>query len=139
MTAILEALLDEAKGNEDHPAMGLIDIVGDLIEDFEAKHHPLPDPTGVQALKFLMEQHGRSKATCARSAARAWSLKYSPASANSIFDRFGRLASDLGFPLPLSCEARSRCGAISGIVRRKHSEEIERRWNEHFSQISIGR
>lgn len=58
MTAILEALLDEAKGNEDHPAMGLIDIVGDLIEDFEAKHHPLPDPTGVQGLKFLMEQHG---------------------------------------------------------------------------------
>ena len=58
MTAILEALLDEAKGNEDHPAMGLVDIVGDLIEDFEATHHPLPDVTGVQALKFLMEQHG---------------------------------------------------------------------------------
>ena len=33
-------------------------IVGDLIEDYEAKHHPLPEVTGVQALKFLMEQHG---------------------------------------------------------------------------------
>jgi len=53
-----EALLDEATGDENHPAMGLVDIVGDLIEDFEAKHHPLPDVTGVQALKFLMEQHG---------------------------------------------------------------------------------
>ena len=58
MVAILEALLDEAGSNEKHPAMGLIDIVGDLIEDYEAAHHPLPDVTGVQALKFLMEQHG---------------------------------------------------------------------------------
>jgi HTH-type transcriptional regulator/antitoxin HigA len=58
MAAILEALLDETAGNEAHPAMGLVDIVGDLIEDYEAEHHPLPDVAGVQALKFLMEQHG---------------------------------------------------------------------------------
>jgi HTH-type transcriptional regulator/antitoxin HigA len=58
MAAILEALLDEADGDESHPAMGLVDIVGDLIEDFEAEHHPLPEGTGIQALKFLMEQHG---------------------------------------------------------------------------------
>lgn len=55
---MLEALLDDAQGNEAHPAMGLVDIVGDLIENYETKHHPLPDATGVQALKFLMEQHG---------------------------------------------------------------------------------
>ena len=30
--------------------MGLVDIVGDLIEDCKAKHHPLPEFTGVQAL-----------------------------------------------------------------------------------------
>ena len=58
MTAMLEALLDETNGDENHPAMGLVDIVGDLIEDFESEHHPLPDVTGVQALKFLIEQHG---------------------------------------------------------------------------------
>jgi HTH-type transcriptional regulator/antitoxin HigA len=58
MTAMLGALLVEAGGNEEHPAMGLVDIVGDLIEDYEAEHHPLPDVSGVQALKFLMEQHG---------------------------------------------------------------------------------
>ncbi len=58
MEAMLEALLDEAAGDENHPAMGLVDIVGDLIEDFEAEHHPLPDVSGVQALKFLMAQHG---------------------------------------------------------------------------------
>ncbi len=58
MTEMLEALVDETKGDENHPAMGLVDIVGDLIEDYEAEHHPLPEATGVQALKFLMEQHG---------------------------------------------------------------------------------
>jgi len=57
MSEILEALLDETGGDEDHPAMGLVDIVGDLIEDYEAEHHALPETTGVQALKFLMEQH----------------------------------------------------------------------------------
>jgi len=62
MVAMLEALLDETSGDESHPAMGLVDIVGDLIEDYEAKHHPLPNVTGVQALKFLMEQHGLKQA-----------------------------------------------------------------------------
>ena len=58
MVAMLESLLAEANGNESHPAMDLVDIVGDLIEDFETEHHPLPEVSGVQALKFLMEQHG---------------------------------------------------------------------------------
>ena len=58
MTELLEALLDETSGDEAHPAMGLVDIVGDLIEDYESDHHALPETTGVQALKFLMEQHG---------------------------------------------------------------------------------
>jgi HTH-type transcriptional regulator/antitoxin HigA len=58
MVAILEALLTEAGGDEKHPAMDLVDVVGDLIEDYEAAHHPLPDATGIQALKFLMEQYG---------------------------------------------------------------------------------
>lgn len=58
MSEMLEALLDETEGDEDHAAMGLVDIVSDLIEDYEAEHHPLPEATGVEALKFLMEQHG---------------------------------------------------------------------------------
>ncbi|MFA7241285.1 MAG: transcriptional regulator [Sulfuricellaceae bacterium] len=58
MVEMLDALLDEAGGDESHPAMGLIDIVGDLIHDYESEHHPLPCTTGVQALNFLMEQHG---------------------------------------------------------------------------------
>jgi HTH-type transcriptional regulator / antitoxin HigA len=58
MVAMLEALLDEAGGDESHPAMSLADIVGDLIENYEAVNHPPPPASGLQALKFLMEQHG---------------------------------------------------------------------------------
>ena len=57
MVSVLEGLLAEAAGDESHQAMGLVDIVGDLIEDYEAEHHPLMPATGLQALKFLMEQH----------------------------------------------------------------------------------
>lgn len=57
MTAMLEVLLDETGGNEDHPAMGLVDVVGNLVADYEAEHHPLPETTGIEALKFLMAQH----------------------------------------------------------------------------------
>lgn len=56
--ALMEALLEEASGDENHPAMSLAGIVGDLIEDYETQHHRLPDATGIDALKFLMQQHG---------------------------------------------------------------------------------
>jgi HTH-type transcriptional regulator/antitoxin HigA len=58
MTALIRALLDEAAGRKSHPAMGLIDLLGNLIDDYEADRHPLPRTTGLQALKFLMDQHG---------------------------------------------------------------------------------
>lgn len=58
MTAMLEGLLTLSGGNEAHPAMGLVDIVGDLIADYEATNNPLPEATGLQALQFLMDQHG---------------------------------------------------------------------------------
>ena len=57
MVATLEALLDDAAGDERHPAMGLVDIVGDLIADYESQNTLMTETTGVQALKFLMDQH----------------------------------------------------------------------------------
>ena len=57
MTKILECLLDEAGSDESHPIMGLVDIVADLINDYESEFQPLPQTNGVDALKFLMEQH----------------------------------------------------------------------------------
>ena len=63
MVAVLEALLEQrirdrsARGAEE-----LIDVVGELIADYEVEHHALPATTGVQALLFLMEQHGMRQA-----------------------------------------------------------------------------
>ena len=57
MSAMLEALLNEVGADEEHSLMGLVDIVGDLIADYEAQNHTLPEASGVEALKFLMTQH----------------------------------------------------------------------------------
>lgn len=58
MTDILNVLLNETGGDERHPAMPLVDIVGDLIADYEATLPAMPEATGIDALKFLMDQHG---------------------------------------------------------------------------------
>lgn len=58
MIQMLEALLEQTGSNEQHPLMGLVDIVGDLIEDYETAHHPTPQATGLEALKLLMQLHG---------------------------------------------------------------------------------
>ena len=58
MTQMLDSFLDEAGGDERHPIMGLVDIVGDLIEDYETEQYHLPETSGNDALKFLMEQNG---------------------------------------------------------------------------------
>lgn len=57
MVEMLEALLEETAGNERHALICLVDIVGDFIEDYESEQEPLPEVTGIDALKFLMEQH----------------------------------------------------------------------------------
>lgn len=38
--------------------MALVDLIGELIDSYETHHHALPETTGVQALQFLIEQHG---------------------------------------------------------------------------------
>jgi HTH-type transcriptional regulator/antitoxin HigA len=53
MTKILEGLLEDAGSDESHPIMGLIDIVADLIDDYESELHPLAQTNGVDALKFF--------------------------------------------------------------------------------------
>lgn len=58
MSTLLDALLEEANGAEQHPAMALVEIVGDLIADYEAEQDPLRDASGLEALAFLMAQHG---------------------------------------------------------------------------------
>lgn len=53
----LNALIDEVGTDEQHPLYELLDTLGTVIHAYEEKHHPIPECNGVEALKFLMEEH----------------------------------------------------------------------------------
>jgi HTH-type transcriptional regulator/antitoxin HigA len=55
----LDTLLDIVGDNEQHPLIGLVDLVSDHISAYEAEYdHPQPVGTGIDALRFLMDEHG---------------------------------------------------------------------------------
>jgi HTH-type transcriptional regulator/antitoxin HigA len=55
----LDAILDAGGGDETHALAGLAAIVGELVADYEARSYPMPEAMStVEALAFLMEQHG---------------------------------------------------------------------------------
>jgi len=54
----LNELLDEIGTNERHPLYGLLDTLGTLLEAYEEKHHPLPELSGAEMLRFFMDEHG---------------------------------------------------------------------------------
>ncbi len=58
MVKLLDALLAEAGDDARSPALLLADIVGELVEHYEAAHTTMPRATGADALRFLMQQHG---------------------------------------------------------------------------------
>ncbi len=59
--AQLNALVDEIGDNPRDPRYRFIETLSVLIEAYDAEHHPIPDTSGVEMLKFLMEQHGLSQ------------------------------------------------------------------------------
>ena len=58
----LNRLLDEVGTNQRHPLYGLLDTLGTLIHAYEEQHHPLPDSTGADVLRFLMAEHQLTQA-----------------------------------------------------------------------------
>jgi HTH-type transcriptional regulator / antitoxin HigA len=54
----LNGLLDEVGTNEKHPLYSLLDVLGTLIHAYEEEHFPIPNSTGADVLRFLMEEHG---------------------------------------------------------------------------------
>lgn len=54
----LNILLDEIGDDEKHPLYGLMDTLGSLIVLYEEDHHPIPEATGAEVLRFLMDEHG---------------------------------------------------------------------------------
>jgi HTH-type transcriptional regulator/antitoxin HigA len=54
----LNSLLDEIGTNERHPLYGLLDTLGTLLHAYEEKHQPMPESSGVDMLRFFIEEHG---------------------------------------------------------------------------------
>src|ERR1035438_2218363 len=54
---MLNQLLDEVGSDEKHPLFGFIDILGIVIENYESEHYKWDDASGVDVLKYLMEEH----------------------------------------------------------------------------------
>jgi HTH-type transcriptional regulator / antitoxin HigA len=54
----LNELLDEIGTNEKHPLYTLLDTLGTLVHAYEEEHYPISEASGVDVLRFLMEEHG---------------------------------------------------------------------------------
>jgi len=51
-------LLDEIGINDKHPLYSLLDTLGTLIHAYEEEHFPMPESTGAEILRFLMDENG---------------------------------------------------------------------------------
>ena len=58
LSSLLDKLLDVVGEDESHELMGLIDVISHMISIYDDEHYQLlKEGTGIDALKFLMEQH----------------------------------------------------------------------------------
>ena len=59
MLALLEALLDRTRNARRQARLeGLIDVVAHFVEEYEAKHHRIPDCPSHEMLRYFMERDG---------------------------------------------------------------------------------
>jgi HTH-type transcriptional regulator/antitoxin HigA len=58
MVVLMNALLDAAGDDEDHPLSGLLDLVGDLVSKYEQTHHAIEPVEPKDALRFLIDARG---------------------------------------------------------------------------------
>lgn len=57
LSSLLDNLLDVVGEDESHELMGLIDVISHMISVYDDEHYQLEEGTGIDALKFLMEQY----------------------------------------------------------------------------------
>ncbi len=61
LTAKLDQLLEIVGNDESHPLMSLIDLLSNIISDYEEKRYQHKLGKGIHALKYLMESRGLSQ------------------------------------------------------------------------------
>jgi HTH-type transcriptional regulator/antitoxin HigA len=54
----LNDLLDEIGTNEQHPLYDLLDTLGTVLQAYEERHHPFPESSGADMLRYFMAEHG---------------------------------------------------------------------------------
>ncbi len=54
----MNELIDIIGTNENHPMYEFLDTIGTLIQAYEEENYPLPSVSGVEVLRYLMEEHG---------------------------------------------------------------------------------
>ncbi len=59
--AVLERIETLWGSDEDTPEGDELEVLVTLIEAYEAKHHPIPGPDPIEAIKFRMEQQGLTR------------------------------------------------------------------------------
>ena len=57
----LDELIEITGDDESHPLMSLVDIIGDWVEDWDHKHHPMAEASGAEVLGYLMREHRLSQ------------------------------------------------------------------------------
>jgi HTH-type transcriptional regulator/antitoxin HigA len=55
--ALMDRLMDEGAMEDAHPLHDLFMLAADVVHQYEQAKYPLPDMSGPQMLRFLMEQH----------------------------------------------------------------------------------
>lgn len=58
MVAMMNALLEVAGDDEDHPLSGLLELVADVVSRYEQEHHAIEAANPKDALRFLMDARG---------------------------------------------------------------------------------
>ena len=58
LVKFLDSLIDEVGNEESHPLSSLMETIGSLIEAYEADNFPDRESNPIDALKYLMEEHG---------------------------------------------------------------------------------
>jgi HTH-type transcriptional regulator/antitoxin HigA len=65
MVKFMDKLADRIGDQENHPLMGLLDIVTAFVQDYEERNIEIPDAGSSGVLRFLMAQHGLRQADLA--------------------------------------------------------------------------
>lgn len=65
VVALMNVLLDFVGDQEDHPLCGLLDLVGDLVEHYDAGHYAIEPSEPKEVLRDLMEMRGLTQSDLA--------------------------------------------------------------------------